>query len=194
MPAFFPRHTISWKAIEEPPAIRRLTLSLVEMAVITGVVLRVARAVAFTRGPSESWVYFGSMIALGVVFLCAMATLHLGNYTLRQWVWRAPAFAAIEAATESLVSLGLIALGREPMGSERASFGDWLGMSLSTFTWRPALVLSFALALSGVVQLVRYLLLRRDHRVSTAEAVHHEAERQEAERRAEEERAERSAP
>ncbi len=182
MPSYFPRHTVAWK-IEEPPAFRRLTLSLLEMAVLTGVVLRLARAVAYSRGPADSWAYFGAMIALGVVFLCGMATLHLGNYTLRQWVWRAPAFAAIEAAAESVASLGLIALGREPMGSARAGFDDWLGMSLGTFTWRPALILSFALALSGVVQFVRYLLLKRDDRVHTAEMVHQEIERKTGEQR-----------
>jgi hypothetical protein len=34
----------------------------------------------------------------------------------------------------------------------------------------------FSLLLAGIVQLVRYILLRRGHRTHTLEAVHHEAQ------------------
>jgi hypothetical protein len=177
MSNFFPRHTVAWK-IEEPPAFRRLTLSIIEMAAVTGVLIRVFRAVVLTHGPSGSWLYLGGTFALGTILLFGMATLHLGNYTLRQWVWRVPAFAAIEAAAESLTSLLLIVLEREPRGTARAELHEWPGIAGSIFLWRVAGVILFALILAGVVQLVRYLLLKRDHRVHTVEAVHEETVRE----------------
>ena len=180
MTSFFPRHTVSWK-IEEPPAFRRLTLSIVEVAVVTGVLLRLFRAAALTHGPSDSWLYIGGTFAAGAVFLFGMATLHLGNYTLRQWVWRAPVFALIECVSEALTSLALIVLHREPVGTARAVLHDWPSMALTIAFWRLSGLIVFALVLSGVVQLVRYLLLRHDHRVHTAEKVHEEIVRQTAE-------------
>ena len=180
MTNFFPRHTVAWK-LEEPPAFRRLSLSIVEMAVITGVVLRVFRAVAVSHGPSESWLYLGAMVALGLLILCGMATLHLGNFPVRQWLWRAPAFALITAAAEALTSLALIALGRERIGTTRATFADWGQLAGGIVLGRLVAVASFALVLAGVVQLVRFLLLRREGREHTAKAVHDEIARQTAE-------------
>jgi hypothetical protein len=179
MPSYFPRHTASWK-IEEPAAVRRLSMSLVEIAAITGVVVRLYRAVAITHGSPSSWVYVAITITLGSAFILGMATLHLGNFTLRRWVWRAPAFAAIEATAESVTSLVLITLHREPMGSGRAEFHDWVGMSVKVFIWRMIWVLVYAAFLAGVVQLVRRFLATREHRMHTARAVHSEAARQRA--------------
>lgn len=184
MAHFFPQHTGSFK-LEEPPAFQRFSRQLLPMAIVTGVVIRLLRAYALTRGPSESFLYMSGLLALGIVILCGMATLHLGNYTLRHWTWRAPAFALLEAATESLVALALIALGVEPMGSSRAAFADWPELAVWTFFLRLTTVISFALALSGVVQLVRYQLVKRDARGHTLDAVHHEvqaAEREKARR------------
>lgn len=180
MSDFFPRHTIAWKR-EEPPAFRRLSLSIVEMAVVTGVLFRVFRALALTHGPSGSWLYIGGIVALGATFLLGMATLHLGNYTLRQWTWRAPLFGAIEGAAEAMTSLALTWLAREPAGTQRAHLHDWPQLALRILSWRIALVVLFALVLAGVVRFVRYLLLRRDHRLHTAEKVHEEIARQAAE-------------
>lgn len=173
MTNFFPRQTVAWK-IEEPPAFRRLTLSVVEMAVLTGAVLRLLRSIALTQGPSDSWLYLGGTFALGAIILFGMATAHLGNYPISHWLWRAPAFAAIEAATELLVSLPLIAAGREPLGSSRATFADWPGMALQTTVTRLVAMIVFAAVLASVVQLVRRFLLRREDREHTAIAVHDE--------------------
>ena len=173
MTNFFPRQTVAWK-LEEPPAFRRLTLSVVEMAVLTGVVLRLVRSIALTQGPADSWLYLGGAFALGIIVLFGMATAHLGNYPITHWLWRAPAFAAIEAAAELLVSLPLIAAGREPMGSGRATFADWPAMALETVITRVVMMIVFAAVLASVVQLVRRLLLRHDHREHTAIAVHDE--------------------
>ena len=169
MANYFPRQTVVWK-VQETPGFRRLTLSLVEMAVVTGVLLRVYRAFVLANAP-ESWLYFGGTVALGVLFLCAMVTLHLGNYPVRHWLWRAPAFVGIEVATEMLVSALLILLHRERYGSVRAEFGNWPPMALTALYYRFAVVSSFALVLAAVVQLVRRFLLAREHRTHTAEVV-----------------------
>jgi hypothetical protein len=176
MPPFFPQVTGAFK-LEEPPALRRFSMSIVPMALVTGVVLRIFWALVFTLGPDDSLVFAGAMFALRLIVLFGMAALHLGNYTLRHWLWRAPLFAVVEAAAESLSSLALIALRFEPMGSARATFADWPGMATSTLFWRVVAVVGFALVLSGVVQLVRYLLLKRAHREHTFNAVHHEGHR-----------------
>jgi hypothetical protein len=173
MAAYFPRHTVEWE-IEEPPAFQRFTRSIIEMALVTGVLFRLYRALAMTTGPTSNWMYFGATLTLGALFILGMATLHLGNFPLRRWLWRAPAFGAIEAAAESLTSLALILAHREPMGSERAHPHNWPEIAANTFFWRIIGVAVFALLLAGVVQLVRYLLLRRENRVHTAVAVHEE--------------------
>ena len=84
----FPRQTIEWH-IEEPRAFRRLSLSLVEMALVTGVLLRVYRSYVLTHGAS-GWLLFGGTIALGILFLLFMTTAHLANFPIQRWVWRAP--------------------------------------------------------------------------------------------------------
>jgi hypothetical protein len=172
--SYFPHTTTEWKKFEEPVAFRRFSMSIAEMAIVTGVLFRLYRALALTVGPTSSWMYFGATLALGALFVLGMATLHLGNFPLRHWLWRAPVFGAIEAAAESLTSLGLILAHREPMGSERAHVHDWLEIAARTFLWRLAVVCLFALVLAGVVQFVRYMLLRRENRVHTAVAVHEE--------------------
>ncbi|MFN8668578.1 MAG: hypothetical protein U0164_15475 [Gemmatimonadaceae bacterium] len=174
MPPFFPQVTGTFR-LEEPPAFRRFSMSVIEMGLVTGVVLRLFWAVVLTQGPNDSLVFAGLMFALRLVMLFAMAALHLGNFTLRHWLWRAPLFAVIEAAAESLTSLALIALHREPIGSARATYADWPGMATSTLFWRVAAVAAFALVLAGVVQLVRTQLVKRAHRGHTLDAVHHEA-------------------
>ena len=172
MTPYFPLNTHEWKKFEEPAAFRKFSMSIWEMAIVTGVLFRLYRALAMTTGPTDNWVYFGATFVLGLLFILGMATLHLGNFPLKQWLKRAPAFALIEAAAESLTSLALIFAKREPIGSARAQPHDWLEITARTFLWRIVAVILFALLLAGVVQLVRYLLLRKDHRVHTAEAVH----------------------
>jgi hypothetical protein len=170
MRGYFPHQTGTWK-LEEPPAFRRLSMSIFEMAVVTGIALRLYRALALTYSSGNNLIYAAATIAFGVCFLFGMTTLHLGNYTLRQWIWRAPVFSAIEAAAESITALGLIFLGREPFGSGRRTLAEWPELTLGIFFWRFVGIVLFALLLSGVVQFVRYLLLRKEHRLHTAEAV-----------------------
>ena len=176
MPSYFPSHTIHWK-VEEPAAFRKLTLSVVEMGLVTGIVLRLYRALVLTHG-SSSWVYFGLTAALGAVILFGMSTAHLANFTIRHWLWRVPLFALLEMVGELLASLALTALHREPWGTGRAAFADWPLMAGDLLVWRAVPIVIFALVLGGVVQIVRYLLLRHEDRDHTITAIHDEHERQ----------------
>jgi len=177
MPPLFPQVTGTFK-LEEPPALRRFSMSIVGMAVVVGVGLRLFWALVITQGPNDSLVFAGGMFALRLIILFGMATLHLGNFTLKHWVWRAPAFAAIEAVAESVTALGLIMVHREPLGSARATLADWPSIASGTLLWRVASVVAFAILLAGVVQLVRYLLLKRARRDHTIAAVHHDVTEQ----------------
>ena len=156
MPAFFPVKTATFK-LDEARAFRRLSFSVVEMAIITAVVLRVYRALALALAGSNVF-FLGLSFALGFVVLFGMVTLHLGNFTVRRWLWRAPLFALIEAAAESLTSLGLIALHREPLGSARAIYADWPGIVGNIFTWRVSSIVVFAAVLAAVVTMTRATL------------------------------------
>lgn len=154
MPSWFPRQTIDWGAVEEPPAFRRLSLSLVEMALITGVVLRLLRAVTYATGRAN-WVVFGAAVLVGVVLLVGMATAHLANFALRRWLWRAPLFALVTTAGAMATSLLLIALHREPDGTARAHFNDWPGLALRFLLYSELTVCAWAAVLAGVILLIR---------------------------------------
>ncbi|MEO5588554.1 MAG: hypothetical protein ABIS03_03120 [Gemmatimonadaceae bacterium] len=147
--------------IREPPAFARLARSLVEMAVVTGVVARVFRMVVLNRAVSP--MHAAIAILFGALFILLMASLHLSRVSLRSWLWRAPAFAAVEGAVEMLVSLGLIGAGREPLGTGAAHFHDWPGMALGTLAWRIVVISVFALLLAAVVKWVRFIILRSEH-------------------------------
>src|SRR5258705_12798977 len=113
---------------EEPAAFARVARSPVELALITGVVIRLFRAVVLTRGDVTT-AYLGAALVLGSLFLLGMATLHLGRFPVREWPWRAPLFAVFETAGEMIVRFVLIALHREPWGTARAEFVDWQAMA-----------------------------------------------------------------
>ncbi len=158
--------------MEEPAALRRLTMSLVEMTLITGIAIRLLRSIALTYGGGGSWLYLGGTFALGVIILCGMLAAYLSNFTLRTWLWRAPAFAVCETIAEMATSAVLIAFKREPIGSqERAEFADLPAMAETTFLYRLIAVITFALVLAAVVYLVRYALIKRERTASGADAV-----------------------
>src|SRR5215218_7881181 len=123
MPTFFPRHTVELR-FEEPKAFRRFSYSLVEMAIVTGVLVRVYRLLTLTHG-SDDWFYIGSVFAIGFAILLGMVTAHLANYPLHQYAWRAPVFALVEVAAEMATSALLIAVGHERNGSVAAHWDDW---------------------------------------------------------------------
>ena len=153
----FPKHTVDWH-FEEPTIVRRFTLSLWEMAVLTGIALRLYRAVVINY-QATTWVWLAAF-GIGLLMLCAMATVHLANYPLVRWVWRAPLFAFIESTAESVTSLVLIAFGREPAGTARAVWSDWPSLAVDTLLTRELIVCLWAVLLAGVVWVVRRMILR----------------------------------
>jgi predicted membrane-bound mannosyltransferase len=162
MSTFFPKHTVQWH-FEEPTALRRFSLSLWEMALLTGVVLRLYRALVLNYG-ATTWIWLAAL-GVGVLIFCAMATMHLANFPMRRWVWRAPLFAGLEVAAESATSALLIWLGREPHGTARAEWHDWPTLALDTLITREATVLVWAAVLAIVVSIVRKVVLRETDEV-----------------------------
>jgi hypothetical protein len=153
VPDLFPIHTATMR-IEEPKAFRRFSLSLVEMAIITGVLVRVYRSLVLTHG-STTFGYIAGTMTVAIVFLIFMATAHLANYPLHHWLWRAPAFAGLEVVGEMLTSLFLIWVSREPNGTVRAHFDDWPGMVSRALLYRGLIVVIWSLVLAAVVAFVR---------------------------------------
>lgn len=160
MPSFFPRHTVELR-IEEPKAFRKFSYSLVEMAIVTGVLLRIYRMLVLTHG-SNNWLYLGGLFTLGLVFLLGMATAHLANYPLHQYLWRAPTFALVEVAAEMATSALLIAVSHEANGSVQAHWGDWATLGLNALLFRGVSIVIWAAALAGVVQLLRRTIVHQD--------------------------------
>lgn len=158
MPAYFPRHTIEMR-LEEARSFRRLSFNLVEMALLTGIVGRFYRSVVLTHGSGSSWVVVVGTLVLGFAFIFSMTAAHLANYPLRKWVWRAPLFALVMVVGEMATSLLLIGVGREPLGTARAGFNDWVGMALSTLWTREVVVCVWALVLAVIVTLARRTML-----------------------------------
>jgi hypothetical protein len=152
MPSYFPRQTTEFR-LEEPKAFRRFSFSLIEMALVTGVLLRIYRLLALTHG-SNSWIYIIAAIAVAVIFVLGMETAHLANYPLHQYMWRAPAFAALEVAAEMATSALLIWLGREANGTVRAHWDDWASMGLHALLYRGLAIIVWGLILAGVISLV----------------------------------------
>jgi hypothetical protein len=160
MSNFFPRHSVEWR-LEEPLAFRRLSLSLVEMALMTGIVLRVLRALTFTHGRA-SWLFYGAAFVVGMAILLGMTTAHLANWTIRSWLWRAPLFALLETAGEMGTSLILIAMRREPEGAVRAEFHDWPSMAFRALLQSELSICLWAALLAGVIVFVRRSGMARD--------------------------------
>lgn len=134
------------------------------MALISAVIVRVLHIVASTHGDHMDWHSFvGTFVAVPVILLI-FATLHLSNFPVPQWLWRAPAFALLESLFESLASLGLIYAGRERWGTGRAELGDWPAMVGTILLTRILTICLFALVLGGVTQFVRRRELRAARR------------------------------
>ena len=149
--------------LEEPAAFARVARSPVELALITGAVIRLFRAVVLTHGDATT-AYLGAALVLGSLFLLGMATLHLGRFPVREWPWRAPLFAVFETAGEMIVSFVLIALHREPWGTARAEFVDWQAMATGVVFWRVLGVSVWALLLGATVSFIRGRVLKETGR------------------------------
>jgi hypothetical protein len=149
--------------LEEPAAFTRIARSPIELALITGVLMRLFRAVVLTHGEATS-TFLGAALVLGTLFLLGMATLHLGRFPVREWPWRAPLFAVVETVGEMTVSLVLIALHREPWGTARAEFMDWQAMATNVVFWRVLGVSLWALLLGVTVSFIRGRVLKETGR------------------------------
>jgi hypothetical protein len=175
MPAeLSPSKTVAWK-LEEPPPLRQVSLSLPYMALLTGVPLRLWRSYVLTHGAPDSWAWVGGTFLVGMVFLFLMLSIHLGNYKLPSWTWRAPSFAMLEAGVEIIMSLALTTVGLEPLGADRAELSDWLPTSIRTLIWRLVGIVLFALVLAVVVTIIRRALLVVERRTATAARIQHAA-------------------
>ena len=176
-PRFFPRETVEWH-VHEPDLLRRLSLSLVPMAILTGVLVRVYRLTMLAYAPLDNlWVLLAA-VAGGIVILLGLATVHLGNYPVSHWLWRAPLFAFVEALAAMAVSAALIAAGAERVGTAQMHWHDWRADLTTTVVLHTVIVVTFALVLAGVVQLVRRALIKREHREHTLETITEEHARQ----------------
>ena len=171
MPEFFPRDSITWRA-ERPHALRRLSVSLPQMALVTGIGMRLWRSYVLTHGSADSWAWVGGTLLVGVSFLFLMTAIHLGNFTLRNWTWRAPLFAVLESGTEILVSLALTTLNLEPLGADMADIEDWRPTATRILLWRLAGVVLFTVVLAVVVSILRRIILAAEDRGHTVAAVH----------------------
>ena len=141
------------------------------MSLVTGITLRFYRAYVLSHGSPESGLWVGWTLVIGALLLLVMLTVHLANYTVRHWWWRAPLFAALEAATEILMALALTAAGLEKVGSRVASLSDWLPIIAQVIAWRMVVIIPFTMLLAVVVTIVRRILVARDHRTHTVERV-----------------------
>ena len=156
----FPRHTVE-VVVEYATPVRRFTFSLPEMALLTGVVIRLFRMLALTHGSNEWW-YIGGTFTVGLVLLLGLLTTHLANYPLNQYWWRALAFAGLEILGEMSTSLLLIWLGREPNGTVRAHIDDWPTMAVRALLYRGLAIVIWSLLLSFTVQLTRRTIVHED--------------------------------
>jgi hypothetical protein len=157
--------------VREPPAFSKLARSIFEMALVTGLVVRLYRAVVLTHAGGDGALHLASLFLIGAAFVLVMATVHLSRFPLRQWTWRAPAFAALESAVESLTSLCLIAVHREPLGTGAATMRDWPEIAGTILVRHLIVITVFALLLALIVKLVRYQLLKREHAAWSAGTV-----------------------
>lgn len=157
MARFFPRDVIHWGEERLHP-LRAFAIRTVEPAGITGVVIRLWRAMVLA--PDPGWLFVFGVLG-GLVFLCGMLTWHLGNFPVRRWPLRALLFLVIEVAAEMGTSTLLLAIGRERVGSRVAIWADWWPMAWQALWQRTLLIAVFALLLAAVVQLVRRTIDRR---------------------------------
>lgn len=158
MSRFFPRDVIHWGEERLHP-LRAFAIRTFEPAGITGVMLRVWRAVLLG---SSNWMLVVGGLVGGALFLCGMLTWHLGNFPVRRWPPRVALFLVIEVFAEMGTSSLLIALSRERIGSRVARYSDWWAMAGQTLFERTLVLVIFALVLAGSVQFVRRAMERRD--------------------------------
>lgn len=142
---------------------RHIARSLLEMALITGCLVRVLATAFNAHGDHLDWhIIVGRFIFIPLIVL-GMAAVHLAQFPVRQWLWRAPLFAVVEVAAAALTSLALIAAGRERIGVGIATWADWPSMTGQMFVWHLTIICVFALVLGVIVQWVRKREFIQEH-------------------------------
>jgi hypothetical protein len=149
------RHSDLDTLLGEVHPFRRMSRSVVDMAVVTGLVVRVLHVVFSASSGELSWSAYAGRFILVPIIALAMAAVHLANFPVRQWLWRAPVFSLIEAASGAAASLALIALGRERWGTGRATLADWPSIATRMTVTHVIAICLFALILGAIVQYVR---------------------------------------
>ena len=153
MPAF-PRHSVAWK-LEHKTTLRRVSLSLPLYGLGSGVLIRLYRWGVLALFTPEVWASILVAIAIGVALMCALATGHLANFTLRSWRWRAPALGALMGLGEGIASLVLTLVHQERVGRSLATMAELPGTVLNAVATRALIVSLFAAALAVVVVALR---------------------------------------
>ncbi|MES2523059.1 MAG: hypothetical protein V4617_10200 [Gemmatimonadota bacterium] len=161
MSRFFPRDVVHWGEQQLHP-LRAFAIRTIEPAGITGLVLRVYRAIVLSAAMTAGVLPLLGALLVGVLFLCGMLTWHLGNYPLRRWPRRLAAFLVVEVVAELGMSSLLIAFGRERFGSAVATWADWWPMAGQTFAERAVVMVLFTGVLALTVQLVRRMVDKRE--------------------------------
>ena len=139
----------------ETSAVRTWSRALVPMAAVTGVAWHLLRTLALRAGPATSWTWLAVVYAIGIVLVFGTATLHLGNFPLKRWLWRVPLFALVVAAAEIATTAVLIALGLDPLDAGRATWADLPGQAQWTLLVRLVTLAVYGGVLALVVQAMR---------------------------------------
>lgn len=177
---FFPESPFTGTRVDS--FIARIPRSLVPMAILTGIVVHSYIWFVLARASvGFGWVALLLAFSGRFVLLLSLSTVYLGNHPVRQWIWRAPAFAALEVAVEALMVAVLIHFRTERIGTEHAQQRDWWSIVSDIGIYHGIAILSFSLVLAVVVQTVRYALLKHEHRDSTVIKIHDEREMEKAE-------------
>ena len=161
MSRFFPRDVIHWGEQQLHP-LRAFAIRTIEPAGITGLILRLYRAVVLSAAATAGLLPFIAALLVGILFLCGMLTWHLGNYPVRRWPMRLAVFVLIEVVAEVGMSSLLIGFGRERVGARVATWSDWWPMAGQTLVERVVVMVLFAVVLAVSVQLVRRMVDRRE--------------------------------
>jgi hypothetical protein len=143
-----PHHSLAW-TLEHKTRLRRASLSLTLFGILTGIGVRCYRWFVLAVLAPQSPGYIILTIVAGVAILCALVTVHLANFPLRAWRWRAPLLGAYIAAGEALMSLLLTMAHQERLGRTLATPGDWAGSLPTLFVSRLIVVSLYALLLAG---------------------------------------------
>jgi hypothetical protein len=140
--------------VPSPRGGRAFARSTLELAGLTGVMLRLYRAAVLSLDSFADWPVFVGALVLGVVVACGALTWHLSNFPLRRWPLRVAAFVGIEVAAEFGMSSVLIALHKEPLGSGLATWADWWPLAGQTLLERGVVLGAYAGLLAAATWVV----------------------------------------